>query len=416
MKISINEKKLLGINGLGRIGKLSIWYHLISRNFDGVVVNVGREVGQSLEDLIQVIRTDSTYGSIHHFLNGYTNKKCNIDIVDREKGIASIDGFIVKFLREERNPKNINWRDENVRLVVDCTGKFLDPANTNHEKGCLMGHLVAGAQKVITSAPFKIKNASSDDQDNYPTMIYGINHESYNPLHHHIISAASCTTTGLAHMIKPLLEDKETANVLTASLSTVHAATNTQSVLDSVPSSGAKDLRKNRSVLNNIILSSTGAAKTLEKVIPQIKSFGFMADSIRIPTTSVSLIALNITFNSRLNENGVPYINADYIKNIYKTAAQGAQKDLLYFSSKQNVSLDLLGYPAAIVIEGNEIHTRTGFLTINTDILASLGIINIQEANIPVTHAKIMGWYDNEYGSYVNSLGKLTEYVASNIE
>ncbi|HOT89219.1 MAG TPA: hypothetical protein PL028_06760, partial [Bacteroidales bacterium] len=74
------------------------------------------------------------------------------------------------------------------------------------------------------------------------------------------------------------------------------------------------------------------------------------------------------------------------------------------------------GYPAAIVIEGNEIHTRTGFLTINTDILASLGIINIQEANIPVTHAKIMGWYDNEYGSYVNSLGKLTEYVASNIE
>jgi len=247
-------------------------------------------------------------------------------------------------------------------------------------------------------------------------MIYGINHESYNPLHHHIISAASCTTTGLAHMIKPLLEDKETANVLTASLSTVHAATNTQSVLDSVPSSGAKDLRKNRSVLNNIILSSTGAAKTLEKVIPQIKSFGFMADSIRIPTTSVSLIALNITFNSRLNENGVPYINADYIKNIYKTAAQGAQKDLLYFSSKQNVSLDLLGYPAAIVIEGNEIHTRTGFLTINTDILASLGIINIQEANIPVTHAKIMGWYDNEYGSYVNSLGKLTEYVASNIE
>ncbi|HOT89271.1 MAG TPA: glyceraldehyde 3-phosphate dehydrogenase NAD-binding domain-containing protein, partial [Bacteroidales bacterium] len=328
MKISINEKKLLGINGFGRIGKLSIWYHLISRNFDGVVVNVGREVGQSLEDLIQVIRTDSTYGSIHHFLNGYTNKKCNIDIVDREKGIVSIDGFIVKFLREERNPKNINWRDENVRLVVDCTGKFLDPANTNHEKGCLMGHLVAGAQKVITSAPFKIKNASSDDQDNYPTMIYGINHESYNPLHHHIISAASCTTTGLAHMIKPLLEDKETANVLTASLSTVHAATNTQSVLDSVPSSGAKDLRKNRSVLNNIILSSTGAAKTLEKVIPQIKSFGFMADSIRIPTTSVSLIALNITFNSRLNENGVPYINADYIKNIYKTAAQGAQKDL----------------------------------------------------------------------------------------
>ncbi len=416
MKTTVSEKKLLGINGLGRIGKLSLWYHLVARDFDGLVINVGREVGKSLEDLIHSISTDSTYGSLNNFLHGHSGKRCKIEIVDSEKKVIEIDGFPIKILTKERNPQNINWKEEGVRVVVDCTGKFIDPTTPDNDpKGSILGHLNAGAQKVIVSAPFKIKNAALADTGDFPTLIYGINHMSYNPLKHHVISAASCTTTGLAHMISPLLEDKETNNILTASLSTVHAATNTQSVLDSVPSTGTSDLRKNRSVLNNIILSSTGAAKTLEKVLPQITNFGFMADSIRIPTTSVSLIALNITFNSRLNENGMPMINADYIKNIYRMAATGAQKELLYFSTNQNVSLDLLGFPAAIVIEGNEIHTRTGFLNVPNEALAFAGVKSTQDINIPVTHAKIMGWYDNEFGSYVNCLGKLTEHVASHI-
>lgn len=417
MAISINEKKLLGINGLGRVGKLTLWYHLVSKSFDGIVINVGRNVGKSFEDLVQTISSDSTYGSLNHFLYGHSGKKIKIEITDSENGIIGIDGFPVKILTKVRSPQDINWKNEGVRVVVDCTGRFLDPTVPgNDPNGSIAGHLVAGAQKVIASAPFKIKNSSMNDSDDFPTLIYGINHSSFNPTQHQIISAASCTTTGLAHMIKPLLEDKETNNILTASMSTVHAATNTQSVLDSVPTTGTSDLRKNRSVLNNIILSTTGAAKTLEKVIPQIINFGFMADSIRIPTTSVSLIALNITFNSRLNENGMPFINAEHIKNIYKLAATGSQKDLLYFSTKQNVSLDLLGLPAAVVIEGNEIHTRTGFLKVPYEVLSSVGIGNMKEVNIPVTHAKIMGWYDNEYGSYVYSLGKLTEYVASHIE
>lgn len=417
MAISINEKKLLGINGLGRIGKLTLWYHLVSKSFDGIVINIGRNVGKSLEDLVLAISSDSTYGSLNYFLNGHSGKKTTIEITDSENGIVEIDGFPIKMLTKERNPQNINWKSEGVRIVVDCTGRFLDPTvASNDPKGSIAGHLAAGAQKVIASAPFKIKNVSVNDSDDFPTLIYGINHTSFDPSQHQIISAASCTTTGLAHMIKPLLEDRETNNILTASMSTVHAATNTQSVLDTVPTEGTSDLRKNRSVLNNIILSTTGAAKTLEKVIPQIASFGFMADSIRIPTTSVSLIALNITFNSRLNENGMPFINAEHIKNIYKLAANGAQKDLLYFSTKQNVSVDLLGFPAAIVIEGNEIHTRTGFLNVPYEVLSSVGIGNIKDVNIPVTHAKIMGWYDNEYGSYVTSLGKLTEYIASHLD
>lgn len=417
MAISINEKKLLGINGLGRIGKLTLWYHLVSKSFDGIVINVGRNVGKSLDNLVDTVSSDSTYGSLNNFLNGHSGKISQIKITDSENKIVEIDGFPIKFLTKERNPQDINWKKEGVRVVVDCTGRFLDPTiPSNDPKGSIAGHLAAGAQKVIASAPFKIKNGSASDVDNFPTLIYGINHSSFNPTQHQIISAASCTTTGLAHMIKPLLDDKETNNILTASMSTVHAATNTQSVLDSVPKDGTSDLRKNRSVLNNIILSTTGAAKTLEKVIPEIINFGFMADSIRIPTTSVSLIALNITFNSRLDDNGMPFINAEHVKDIYKMAASGSQKDLLYFSTKQNVSVDLLGLPAAVVIEGNEIHTRTGFLKVPYEVLSSVGIGNMKEVNIPVTHAKIMGWYDNEYGSYVNCLGKLTEHVASHIE
>ena len=414
--ININEKKILGINGSGRIGKLTIWHHLLSRKVDGLVVNVGREVGKHLEDYIQQLCTDSTYGNLSYFLYGRAGKQVEVKIIDHDLNMIEVDGFPIKLLITERNPRNINWKAEGVRVVVDCTGKFLDPSLPDNEgKGSILGHLTAGAEHVIASAPFKIKQ-SDFNAENTPTLIYGINHHCFDPQKHHVLSAASCTTTGLAHMIKPLLDDKETCNVLTASLSTVHAATNTQNVLDGVPKEGATDLRKNRSVLNNIILSTTGAAKTLEKVIPETSNFGFMADSIRIPTPTVSLIALNITFNSRLNENGVPYISGDYIRDIYRKVSEGEQKGLLKFSMQQNVSMDLIGMPAAIVIEGKEIHTRTGFLKVPTEILASMGMHDIPEINIPVTHAKIMGWYDNEFGSYVSCLGRLTEYVISSID
>ena len=416
MNIILQQKNLLGINGAGRIGKLTLWHHPLSRKFDGIVLNVGREVGKDLEDLVQSLTTDSTYGNLSFFLYGRAGKRCKIEIVDRDQHIVEIDGLPVKVLMTERNPHNINWKAEGVRVVVDCTGKFLDPSLPDNDgKGSIVGHLAGGAEHVIASAPFKIKQTDFDATDT-PTLIYGINHTNFDPSKHKVISAASCTTTGLAHMIKPLLEDPETCHVLTASLSTVHAATNTQSVLDAVPTAGASDLRKNRSVFNNIILSSTGAAKTLEKVLPEIVHFGFMADSIRIPTPSVSLITLNITFSSRMNPQGVPYISGDYIRDIYRRAAAGEQKDLLNFSMKQNVPMDLLGMPAAITIEGKEIHTRTGFLKISTEILESLHLANMPEINIPVTHAKILGWYDNEFGSYVTCLGKLTEYISNSLD
>jgi len=411
MNLSFKNKKLLGINGLGRIGKLLLWNQIHLRHYDGIVVNCGRVVGKTIDDLIQVIEMDSTYGSIHKFLYGIAGRKAEIKVLDVEEPLLEIEGIPVKILRTARDPKDVNWLNEGVRIVVDCTGTFLDPTmHTDSGKPCLRGHLDAGALKVICSAPFKLKSTNSVPED-ATTMIYGINHLDFDPRKHNLISAASCTTTGLAHMLKPLLENETTSRILTASMSTIHSATNTQSILDSVPKADATDLRKTRSVLNNIILSTTGVTKALEQVMPNIKHIGFMADSVRVPTSTVSLINLNATFHTDLDELGEPLVNRKLINDVYLKAAEGSQKDLLLVSNRQNVSADMMGTMAAVVIEAHETHTRTGFVTIPASTLATHGMVTDKILELPVTHAKIFGWYDNELGSYVSCLSRLTNYV-----
>lgn len=416
MQTELKGKKTLGINGVGRIGKLTLWNHLNLRHFDSIVINAGREVGKKAEDVIQYLSTDSTYGSLDRFLYGHTGKTCEVKIVDRTENLFEFDGTLVKVLTTARNPREIPWNKEGVRLVIDCTGVFLDPAlPADYGKGSLRGHLEAGAEKVIVSAPFKLKDSTQKMPDDSAMFVYGVNHSSYDPLKHHIISAASCTTTALAHMIKPLLETEETSKIVTASMSTVHAATNNQSILDAPPKAGAGDLRRNRSVMNNIIPTSTGAAVALEEILPEIKEIGFMADSIRVPTSTVSLISLNLTFRSVLSETGAPVITNEFINDIFKKAADGPQKDFLLYSDHQNVSSDLIGCQAAVVIEGHENHTRTGFLPLSAEILRQYGINTSKDISFPVTHAKIFGWYDNEFGCYVNCLGKLTKYLDKNM-
>ncbi|HWQ77530.1 MAG TPA: glyceraldehyde 3-phosphate dehydrogenase NAD-binding domain-containing protein [Anaerovoracaceae bacterium] len=416
MQTELKSKKMLGINGIGRIGKLTLWNHLNLRHFDGIVINAGREAGRKGTDIVQYLTTDSTYGSLDRFLYGHTGKACEVKIVEHAENLFSFDGILVKVLTKERNPRDIPWSREGVRLVIDCTGVFLDPAlPADYGKGSLRGHLEAGAEKVIVSAPFKMKDSSQKMPADSAMFVYGVNHFGYDPLKHHIISAASCTTTALAHMIKPLLETEETSKIVTASMSTVHAATNNQSILDAPPKAGSDDLRRNRSVMNNIIPTTTGAAIALEEILPEIKEIGFMADSIRVPTSTVSLISLNLTFRTILSETGEPVITKDFINDIYKKAASGSQKDLLIFSEDQNVSSDLMGCPAAVVIEGHENHTRTGFLPLSAEILQQYGIDTSRDINFPVTHAKIFGWYDNEFGCYVNCLGKLTKYLDKNM-
>ncbi len=412
----LKSTKKIGINGIGRIGKLTLWNHLNYGHFDGFVINAGRKVGKKLEDFIDYLVKDSTFGSLDNFFYGYSGKTCDIEITDRDSAIFTINGLPIKLIADSRNPRNINWAKEDVRLVVECTGNFVDPTvPADHPKGSMRGHLEAGAEKVIVSAPFKVADNIQEIPSDCGTFVYGINHHEYEPDDHHIVSAASCTTTGLAHMVSPLLDTRETSEIITISMSTVHAATNNQNILDSAPKADASDLRKTRSVFNNIIMTTTGAGFALENILPEIKQIGIMADSVRVPISTASLIVLNVTFNTTLSEDGEPLLSKNFINNIYKKAAEGPQKEMLVYSEKKNVSSDMIGYPAAIIIEGAETHTRTGFIPFYADTLREHGIDIQEDINIPVTHAKIFGWYDNELGSYVNFLGKLAVYVDKNM-
>jgi len=413
---SRGQARVLGINGLGRIGKLTLWHHVGRKHFQRIVVNQGRPVGKDLAALAQSIEKDSTYGPLHRFLYGYRGERV-IEIVDEKRGELLIDGVPVTVLREQRNPRDIPWREYGVELVAECTGSFNDPTVPHdHPKGSIRGHLQAGARKVVNSAPFKIKDKSQKMPADAATFIFGVNHTQFDPERHQLISAASCTTTALAHMILPLVEHFQSRVILTASMSTVHAVTNTQSVLDALPKAGDSDLRKKRAALNNIILTSTGAAGALEQVLPDVREIGFMADSVRVPVPTESLIILNVTFQSQINPDGRGSITAQVINDLYREAAEGKQKGLLRFTLEQNVSSDLVGDPAAVVIEGCETHTRTGFLTVDLRQVPglpaeALNTIKDPLLRVPVTHAKIFGWYDNEYGSYTNRLADLCVYI-----
>lgn len=401
----------LGINGLGRIGKLTLWHHVARKYFKEIVVNVGREVGTSFFDIVSYIEKDSTYGWLPVYLYGQKGKRV-IENVDEKEGIMYIDGVKVKILRDSRNPKDIKWGEEEVRLVVDCSGKFRDPnLDPNDPKGSVRGHLVAGAEKVIVSAPFKIKDKEKGIPEDAVTVVYGINEHMYDPQKHNIVSAASCTTTCLAFMVKPLLDYFGPERILSASMVTVHAVTSSQVVLDRLPKTGDKDLRRNRSVFNNIILTTTGAAEALALVIPEMKKIGFMAESVRVPLTTGSLIILTVNIQDESVEN---HVDKDLINNIYKEAASNKYKDFLIFSMEQNVSSDIIGYPrAAAIIEGTETHTRTALAKV--DICRALpegGQTFCTHVEIPITQVVVYGWYDNELGSYTNLMGDLTVYIA----
>jgi glyceraldehyde 3-phosphate dehydrogenase len=410
-----NESDMkLGINGFGRIGKLTLWQHLSRKYFKEIVVNVGREAGTSLHDIVHYILRDSTYGSLPMYLYGC---KCGeiIRDVDEESGSMTIDGIKVTILRKSRNPGELNWKHRGVELVVDTTGQFLDPTHAADEpKGSLRGHLEAGAKKVIISAPFKIKDKIMSMPDDAVTCVKGINEHVYDSSRHHIISAASCTTTCLSHMMKPLLDSIGAKRILTASMATVHAATGSQQVLDRMAKPGATDLRKNRGILNNIILTSTGAAKALALVLPQMKQIGLIAESVRVPITTGSLIILVVNIQEEPDNVS---INRQLVNDIYKEAARTPEGYLVY-TEEQNVSGDIIAMPkAAVIIEANETHTRTAEVTLDITRLSGIKKEMLKdpedtEVRIPITQAVIYGWYDNEMGNYVNMLGEMTKYVA----
>ncbi|WP_319524047.1 glyceraldehyde 3-phosphate dehydrogenase NAD-binding domain-containing protein [uncultured Desulfosarcina sp.] len=415
----MNEGQMkIGINGLGRIGKLTLWHHVGRRYFNEIVVNIGRQAGTGMADIAHYLERDSTYGSLHAFLHGHRSEPVITD-VDEAAGTMIIDDIPVRLLRSSRTPMEIGWKAHGVRLVIDTTGQFLDPTlPADHPKGSVRGHLEAGAEKVVVSAPFKIKEEGAAMPEDAVTTVMGINANDYDPRRHRIVSNASCTTTCLAHMMKPLINAFGAKRILSASMATIHAATGSQQVLDRLPQAGKTDLRKNRSILNNIILTSTGAAKALRLVIPEMEQIGFIAESVRVPVSSGSLIILVLS----IQENPIEKpIRREAINEVYEHTAELDPNGYLQFTRKQNVSGDILGTPrAAAVIEGHETHTRTADLSLDLanvpgfsqEILSSLPDTVVRA---PVTQAVIYGWYDNEMGSYVNMLGDRTVTMAENM-
>jgi glyceraldehyde 3-phosphate dehydrogenase len=408
----------LGINGMGRIGKLTLWHHVGRKYFDEIVINMGRKVGKSIEDLASYIENDSTYGTLQWYLYGHKAGSVITDL-DDEKGTMKIDGIPVTILRDHRNPKEIEWDKYGAKVVVDATGEFLDPTiPVDNPKGSLRGHLYGGARKVIASAPFKIKDKSKSMPEDAVTTVMGINDSDYDPRRHNIISAASCTTSCLAHMMKPLIDNFGAKNILTASMATIHAATSSQEVLDKPPKADASDLRKTRSILNNIILTSTGAASTLGLVIPEMKQIGFIAESVRVPTTTGSLIILVVNLQEELSGET---IRRDTINNIYRNVSKSDPNGYLMYTDKQNVSSDIIGMPrATAIIEGHETHTRTANVSIDLKRVRGIRQDILEKSDqsvvsISITQAVIYGWYDNEMGSYVNILGDRTVSIAENL-
>jgi glyceraldehyde 3-phosphate dehydrogenase len=413
----MENKRKLGVNGFGRIGKLTVWHHVARKYFDEIVINIGRQAGTSLADIAHYLETDSTYGSLNGYLYGVRSKSVIEDIQESD-GTIRADGVLLRFLRSARNPKDIRWKDHDIRLVVDTTGQFLDPTlGPDQAGGALRGHLECGAEKVIASAPFKIKDKGKRMPEDAVTTVMGINDNVYDPRKHKIISNASCTTTCLAHMMKPLLNHFGAQNILSASMATVHAATGSQAVLDRLPKAGATDLRKTRSIMNNIILTTTGAAKALALVIPEMEQIGFIAESVRIPTCTGSLIILVVNFQDAMTGES---IRRERINQIYRQTAENDPNHYLHFSEKQNVSWDIVGLPkAAAIIEGHETHTRTAEVTIDLakvpGIEKSLIAGTDSIVRVPITQAVIYGWYDNELGSYVNMLGDRTVTIAEHL-
>ena len=417
-EIGAQSDSILGINGFGRIGKLTAWHHIARKYFSEIVINIGRGAGTSLNDIAHYLERDSTYGALHGYLYGCRAEPVITELNEGD-GSMRVDGIKLRFLRQARNPKEIDWESHKVRLVVDTTGQFLDPSRpADAPKGALRGHLAAGASKVIASAPFKIKTEDIPMPEDAVTTVMGINEHDYDPRRHKLISNASCTTTCLAHMINPLLHAYGSQRILSASMATVHAATGSQQVLDRLPAKGKTDLRKNRSILNNIILTTTGAAKALALVIPEMRGIGFIAESVRVPTSAGSLIILVLSLQEEPTGRTV---TRQAINRIYAEAAQNDPNGYLNFTEEQNVSGDIVGIPkAAATIEGHETHTRTAELTI--DLKKVVGIPNNllegMESTLirpQVTQAVIYGWYDNEMGSYVNMLGDRTVSVAENM-
>ncbi len=331
------SKLRIGINGFGRIGRIAFRIASKNDNVEIVAINDLLEV-KHLAYLLQ-------YDSVH----GRFDEKVGV-----KNGNLVVNGKEIR-ITAECNPEDLKWNEVQVDVVMDCTGIFttLDMAGK---------HLKAGAKKVVISAP------SADA----PMFVMGVNHSQVKATDT-IVSNASCTTNCLAPLAKVIHENFGIAEGL---MTTVHAATATQAVVDS-PSK--KDYRGGRSALNNIIPSSTGAAKAVGKVIPELNG-KLTGMAFRVPTADVSVVDLTVK-----TEKSVTY---EDIKNAIKKAADGDLKGVLAYTEEDVVSQDFVG----------ETNTCT------FDAKAGIALND--------NFFKLIAWYDNEYG-YSSKLVDLSTYVGN---
>jgi len=278
---------------------------------------------------------------------------------EASEGALTIGGKTIRIVAE-KEPAKLPWKEMGIDIVLECTGLFTDKEKAE-------AHIHAGAKKVIISAPAKGHDA---------TIVLGVNTELYNASKHHVVSCGSCTTNCLAPVAKVL---HDTFGVKRALMTTVHAYTNDQAVLDIPHRKG--DLRRARAAAQNMIPSSTGAAKALAEVIPELKG-KFDGQAIRVPTMDVSVVDLTFETEKPMTKEA--------IHAAMKAAAEGPMKNILGYTEEPLVSSDFIGDP----------HSSTFDATV-TQVMGD-------------TFAKVMSWYDNEWG-FSNRMIELAQLIASKL-
>lgn len=337
------SKIRVGINGMGRIGR-TVLREIFNRGVEEIEIVAVNSPGHAA-DYVHLLKYDSVHG------------KFNADVNLSDDHILEINGHKITF-HKYRDPTEIPWSHDKVDIVIDATGVFKD------KKG-LGKHLSGTVKKVIMCAPGK-------DLDG--TFVMGINHESYDPENHHIVSNASCTTNCLSPVAKVL---NDTFGIESGFMTTVHSYTGDQNILDACHS----DRRRSRSAAMSMIPTTTGAAKAVGLVIPELagKLDGF---AIRVPTPNVSLVDLNVTLKKDVTKEEV---NA-----ALKEATEGSMKGILGFEEDQLVSVDFMGMRESSCVDA--------------------GLTNVLNGN----NVKVVTWYDNEAG-FSNRVIDLAIYVGKKL-
>ncbi|MBI3299037.1 MAG: type I glyceraldehyde-3-phosphate dehydrogenase [Elusimicrobia bacterium] len=330
----------VGINGFGRIGRLVVRAALTRKSPDIDIVAVNDLTDAA--SLAHLFKYDSTFG-----LYPGTVEASGNDLV--------IDGKRIKVVAE-KEPAKLPWKELGVELVIESTGRFTEADKAK-------GHIDAGARKVIISAPAKGEDI---------TVCMGINNEKYDAEKHNIISNASCTTNCLASLVKVLHERFKIKHGI---MTTIHSYTNDQVVLDLAH----KDLRRGRAAGVSMIPSSTGAAKAIGLVVPELKG-KLTGISVRVPTPDVSLVDFSVVVEKGTTKEEVN-------KAFKEAAAAGSLKGLLEYCDLPLVSKDYQGNPASCIFDATMTDVMDGTLV------------------------KVFGWYDNEWG-YSNRVVDLATFVA----